>query len=188
MLTNKKQWLLASDTQSFLPAVATKALPQEKKKDSCVPGYICVGSDTGWTVFVFSHVHNRCEADLEKDTSDVQLVSKTRWLSLYAPTLNYKWVRYNRCCGKLGEPSISSWRVMSIWSGNAQGGKIARGPPWSFLLGKSEGRLREMWEIMDGYDGRIRMQCDLRMTELLQPYGRCVHFGGMDGTGRLGNS
>ena len=105
-----------------------------------------------------------------------------------APTLNYKWVSYNRCCGKLGEPSISSWRVMSIRSGNAQGGKIARGLLWSVLLEKSEGRLGELWEIMDRYDGRIRMQCDLRLTELLQTYGRCVHFGGMDGTGRLGKS
>ena len=63
-----------------------------------------------------------------------------------------------------------------------------RGLLWSVLLGKSEGRLREMWEIMDGFDGRIRLQCDVRLTELLQTCGRCVHFGGMDGTGRLGKS
>ena len=45
------------------------------------------------------------------------------------------------------------------------------------------GRLGGLWEIMDRHDGS-----DLRLTELLQSYGRCVHFGGMDGTGRLRNS
>ena len=113
----------------------------EKKKDCCVPGYTCVGSDTGWTASVFSHVHNRCEADLEKDTSDVQLVSKT---SVVEPVRTDVKLQVGQLQSLLREArraeDFSLAGVVNLeWE--CAGRKIARGFLWSVLLRKSEAGL-----------------------------------------------